>query len=55
MPSTIADVKKFFVKIAELETNVAVLNSEVKELMKWQKWQMYILAGILVVVLARRF
>lgn len=44
MPSTIADVKKFFERIAILETKV-------ENLMVWQKWQMGILAVLLVAAL----
>jgi hypothetical protein len=47
MPSTVKDVRKFFERIAILET-------QVKELMTWQKWQMGILAAILAAVVLRR-
>lgn len=48
MPSTVKDVKRFFERIAILETQVA-------SLMTWQKWQMGILAVILAAVILRKF
>lgn len=48
MPSTVKDVKKFFERIAVLETQVS-------NLMTWQKWQMGILAVILAAVILRKF
>lgn len=48
MPSTVKDVKKFFERIAILETQVA-------NLMTWQKWQMGVLAVILAAIVLRKF
>jgi len=44
MPTKKHDVEKFFERIAVLETKVA-------SLMTWQKWQMGILAAILLLAL----
>lgn len=48
MPTKAQDVREFFERITILETQVA-------DLMRWQKWQMVILAGILIAVVSKRF
>lgn len=48
MPSTVKQVQEFFERITVLETRVA-------DLMRWQKWQMVVLAGILIAVISKHF
>lgn len=44
MPTRLKDVEKFFERMAKLEAQVA-------NLMTWQKWQMGVLAAILLAAL----
>lgn len=48
MPTRLKDVKEFFERISILETQVT-------NLMTWQRWQMGILAAILIAVMLKRF
>lgn len=48
MPTKFKDVERFFERIAQLEARV-------ENLMDWQKWQMALLAAILVAVIMKYF
>lgn len=41
--------------IEDITIKLAKLEERVKGLMVWQKWQMVVLAGILIAVISRRF